>query len=157
MWCDVYKMYNLYALNPTFHLFVLSCCQKIVVHGYQHNVHSLLSSSRIDWRISITILNLFIFFIFYYLFIFFFVNWDSNIKMKLEKLVISVQQIVISKMLYNMLLESYYLSSSQVGSVSKAYACDARGYEFESRQYQCSCENWRCLKFPWTRNSLLIV
>ena len=29
--------------------------------------------------------------------------------------------------------------------------------ELESRQYQCSRKNWVCLKFPWTRDSLLIV
>ena len=48
-------------------------------------------------------------------------------------------------------------SSSQVSSIDTALALGARGCEFESRQCQCSRENWVCLKSPWTRNSLLIV
>ena len=55
-------------------------------------------------------------------------------------------------------LPFWYLwySSSQVSSIDTALALGARGCEFESRQCQCFHENWVCLKFPWTRNSLLL-
>ena len=46
---------------------------------------------------------------------------------------------------------------SQVSSIDMALALGARGCEFEFHQCQCSRENWVCLKFSWTRNSLLIV
>ena len=47
--------------------------------------------------------------------------------------------------------------SSQDSSIGTALAYGAWDCEFESRQVQCSPENWVCLKFPCTRNSLLIV
>ena len=37
------------------------------------------------------------------------------------------------------------------------FVLGARVCELESHQFQCSHENWVCLKFPWTRNSLLFV
>ena len=46
---------------------------------------------------------------------------------------------------------------SQASSFDTTLAFDARGCEFESHQFQCSPENLVCLKFCWTRNSLLIV
>ena len=51
----------------------------------------------------------------------------------------------------------YEKEISQVSSINMALALGVRGCEFEPSQYQCSREDWVCLKFPWTRNSLLTV
>ena len=48
-------------------------------------------------------------------------------------------------------------NSSQVTSVDMALALGVRSCNVESRQFQWSRENWVCLKFSWTRNSLLVV
>ena len=48
-------------------------------------------------------------------------------------------------------------NDSQVSSIDTALACGTRGCELESRQYQSSCENGVCFKFPWMRNLLIIV
>ena len=40
-----------------------------------------------------------------------------------------------------------------IGPQCLGTALGVRGCEFESHQYQCSRENWVCLKFPWTRYS----
>ena len=45
--------------------------------------------------------------------------------------------------------------SSKVSSIDTAFTWGTRGCKFESRQYQCSRENWACLKFPWTANCLV--
>ena len=42
-------------------------------------------------------------------------------------------------------------------AVGMAFTFGAWVCEFESRQVQCSHENWVYLKFPWIRNSLLII
>ena len=46
---------------------------------------------------------------------------------------------------------------SQVIYIDTALAFSAWGCKFESLQFYCSHKNWVCLKFPWTRYSLLIV
>ena len=49
-----------------------------------------------------------------------------------------------------------HILGSQVSSIDTVFD-DVGDREFESRWYQCFRKNWVCLKFPWRRNSLLIV
>ena len=44
---------------------------------------------------------------------------------------------------------THHIKSSQGSSFDMALVFGARGCKSESRQFQCSCENLVCLKFPW--------
>ena len=48
-------------------------------------------------------------------------------------------------------LRIWFGVSKPVSSIERVLALVERGFEFESSQFQCSRENWVCLKFPWDK------
>ena len=74
----------------------------------------------------------------------------------LDKLAWCMSPTYLKLMIVDGNFSCHQLRLGQVSSIDMVLAFSAWGCEFESHQFQCSWENWVCLKFPWTKNLMLI-